>query len=196
VLFTIGKKKYGAFFGANAIYGVDIATGKAIWQKTWQTSYDVNAADPLVFGNKLFISSGYGQGCALFEFTANNITKTWENGSLAAHFSSPVYKDGYIYGITDNSGEGGRYQVLKADTGAVALSQRVKFGNFIVVNNKYFFTAFERGELAVAEITPAAYTRVSSAELKPSIYWTAPVVARGRAFIRNERGDLFCVDMK
>jgi hypothetical protein len=48
----------------------------------------------------------------------------------------------------------------------------------------------------VAEITPSAYTLVSSATLKPNIYWTAPVVSGGRAFIRNERGDLLCLDMK
>jgi outer membrane protein assembly factor BamB len=196
VLFMAGKKKYGVFFGADAFYGVELATGRVAWRQGWTTAYDVNAADPLVFGNKIFISSGYGRGCALFEFTEKAVTKKWENRNLAAHFSSPVYKDGYIYGITDNSGEGGQYRVLKADTGAVALSQRVEFGNFIVVNDKYFFTAYERGELAIAEITPSSYRLISSAALRPGVYWTAPVAARGRAYIRNERGDLFCIDMR
>ncbi|MBN2354252.1 MAG: PQQ-binding-like beta-propeller repeat protein [Spirochaetales bacterium] len=196
VLFTIGSKKYGAFFGADAIYGVDIATGRVAWRDGWFTSYDVNAADPLAFDNKLFISSGYGKGCALYEFTENKLTRKWSNRDLAAHFSSPVYMDGFIYGISGNSGGGARYVVLKADTGKVVRSEKARFGNFIVVNRRYFFTAFERGEITVAELTPSSYRVVSSAKLRPNIYWTAPVLSGGRAYIRNGRGDLFCIDMR
>ncbi len=196
VLFTLGGKKYGAFFGADALYGVDVATGRVAWRDGWYTSYDVNAADPLVFGNKIFISSGYGKGCALYEFTGSTLSKKWSNRNLAAHFSSPVFMDGFIYGISGNSGGGARYVVLKADSGAVVRSERAQFGNFIVVNRRYFFTAFERGELAVIELTPSSYRVVSSAKLRPNIYWTAPVLSGGRAYIRNERGDLFCIDMR
>jgi outer membrane protein assembly factor BamB len=196
VLFTAGGKKMGAFFGADAIYGVDLATGKVAWKEDWYTSYQVNAADPLIFGDKLFISSGYGKGCALYRFTASSIKEVWHNSNLAAHFSSPVFIKGHIYGITDNSGSGGRFRVLNAATGAVTLNQEVQFGNFAVVNDKYFLIAFERGEIAVAEVTNTAYAQKSSVKLRSSIYWTAPVVSGGRAFIRNQRGDLYCLDMK
>ncbi|MBN2354254.1 MAG: PQQ-binding-like beta-propeller repeat protein, partial [Spirochaetales bacterium] len=196
VHFSIGKKKYAAFFGANAIYGVDIATGRVVWRDNWYTDFNVNAADPLIFGNKLFISSGYGKGCILYEFTTAKLTKKWTNENLAAHFSSPVYKEGYIYGISGNSGGDARFVVLNADTGEVVRSESTQFGNFIVVNGMYFLTVFEAGQLAVAEITPSSYRVISSAKLPTSIYWTAPVISGGRAYIRNERGDLYCIGMR
>ena len=196
VLFDIGRKTYGAFFGADALYGVDIDTGRVVWSKPWRTAYDVNAADPLVFDDKIFISTGYGKGCALLRFTASSIRELWHNDNLAAHFSTPVYKGGYIYGITDNSGSGGRFRVLQAATGKVVQNQPAQFGNFIVVNERYFFIAFERGEIAVADVTPTSYRERSKAKLRSNIYWTAPVVRDGCAFIRNERGDLFCIDMR
>ena len=81
VPFSIGTINAVAIFGARTLSAVNITDGKKLWDVEWRTSYDVNAADPLIFGNRIFISSGYNRGCALFEFQNNQIKKLWEKRS-------------------------------------------------------------------------------------------------------------------
>ena len=100
-----GQKKV-CVFGQKALYGVDFKTGREEWNFPWETSYDVNAADPIVQGDKVFITSGYGRGCAMIDISGGNAKKDWENKRMACHFSSCVLVDGKIYGV-DGKGGGG-----------------------------------------------------------------------------------------
>ena len=67
VVFKHEGKDCVAVFGAKAVYGVELATGRRLWSSAWETRYDVNAADPIFLDGKLFISSGYDRGCALLD---------------------------------------------------------------------------------------------------------------------------------
>ena len=48
----------------------------------WKTNYDVNAATPVVMGDKLFVTSGYGRGhCALLQVTdTDRLRETIQRG--------------------------------------------------------------------------------------------------------------------
>ena len=42
-------------------------TGAVLWEREWKTAYDVNAAAPIFLPpDRLFVSSGYDTGAALF----------------------------------------------------------------------------------------------------------------------------------
>ena len=73
---------------------VKLADGKQAWSYPWKTSYDVNAADPIVAGDKIFISSGYNHGGALLKVTAQGAEKVWENKNMRNHFNSCVLWQG------------------------------------------------------------------------------------------------------
>ncbi len=51
VPFMTGDKQCIALFGFRHIIGVVAATGKELWRFPWQTTHDVNAADPIIEGN-------------------------------------------------------------------------------------------------------------------------------------------------
>ena len=61
-------------------------------------------ADPIISGNKVFISSGYNRGCALFQFDGSKTTKLWENKNMRNHFNSCVLIDGHLYGMDGDHG--------------------------------------------------------------------------------------------
>ena len=65
VIYDWNDKRCAAIFGQNALHAVVVETGELLWSYKWQTGSDVNAADPVVSGNKVFISSGYGKGSVL-----------------------------------------------------------------------------------------------------------------------------------
>jgi outer membrane protein assembly factor BamB len=66
VPFALASKQTGvAIFAGDGIMAVNPASGRILWQYPWKTSFDVNAADPIFSGDKVFISSNYGKA-ALF----------------------------------------------------------------------------------------------------------------------------------
>ncbi|MHC4692027.1 MAG: PQQ-binding-like beta-propeller repeat protein, partial [Planctomycetota bacterium] len=66
VPFTIDGKKLIALFTAKEMVALVPETGKILWKIPWKTSYDVNAADAVIEGNRIFLSSGYNKGCAVY----------------------------------------------------------------------------------------------------------------------------------
>ena len=67
-----------AVFAGSGLSVIDRKTGKGLSSFPWETSYDVNAATPVVVeGNRLFISSGYGTGCAMVKAVGRELKELW-----------------------------------------------------------------------------------------------------------------------
>jgi outer membrane protein assembly factor BamB len=118
-----------------ALNVVDVLTGKQLASYRWTTSYDVNAADPLVRDSKIFITSNYGNGCALLELKDNRLEKIWENRDMAAHFSSPLYLNGYIYGHDADARYSGSLRCLDAETGESKWAEKMGMVSLIAVGD-------------------------------------------------------------
>ena len=108
----IGCDQCLAILSCQALIAVKAATGKELWRYPWKTSYDVNAADPVLDGDKVFISSGYNHGGALLKISAQTAEKVWENKNMRNHFNTCVLWQGYLYGPDDNG-----LRCLAFDTG-------------------------------------------------------------------------------
>ena len=148
-----------------------------------------------MIGNRVFISSDYGRGCALIDFTDNNPRVVWENVNLASHFSSSVYIEGYIYGNSGNAASRrGTFRCLDIETGEIQWSENLGIGSLIAVGDKLILLN-DRGRLSVAEISPEAYKEISFVELREGLYWSPPVFTGGYLFIRNMAGDIVCIDL-
>jgi outer membrane protein assembly factor BamB len=200
VVYEMSGRKRTVIFGEKAIYGVDMETGEKLWSHTWITEYDVNAADPIVVGDKVFVSSGYNKGCILIDISDNNPKRIWQNMNMRNHFSSCVYIDGYIYGSDGNCGRRrSALNCIDMKTGDPVWSQTIGMNSLIASNGK-LITLNERGTLFIANATPNGYQEVSSATVLPAsrsvVCWTAPVLCGGRIYCRNGSGDLVCIDVR
>ena len=196
VLYDLEGKRCAAVFGRRAIYGVEVQTGKQAWSYPWTTDNDVNAADPLVFGSRVFISSNYGAGSALLDISGRQPRLVWRNRSMNSHFSSFLLIDGYIYG---NDGFAGRrngvFRCLDAETGRTMWSESLGFGSLIAADGKLILLT-EQGDLYIARATSSSYREISQARsILSSSCWTPPVLCNGMIYLRNHRGDLVCVDV-
>jgi outer membrane protein assembly factor BamB len=196
VPFNINGKRYAAIFGKTALYGVELETGKGLWFYPWKTSFDVNAADPLIAGNRIFISSNYRSGCAMLEINDNKPHVLWKNDKFNSHFSSFIFINGYIYG---NDGaafsDRGVFRCLEADSGKEMWAANLGFGSLICVDDKLIILN-STGDLIIAEATPEAYMERARAEdMLPRKCWTPPAFANGRLYLRNDKGEILCVDV-
>ena len=190
-------KRQALIFGAKAMYGVDAATGNAIWSYPWQTGYDVNAADPLPIDDTIFITSGYGKGCALLKAAGSDVKAVWQNAVMKNHVGTPVYIDGHIYGIDGQvSDSSGCVVCMDAKTGAEKWRQKVGFASMMATTDKLIVLC-ERGDLIIADASPVAYKEVSRAKvLERAKSWTMPVLCGGMIYCRSDLGDLVAVDVR
>ncbi len=185
-----------AIFGARSLFVVDAATGQKLSTFAWPTQFDANAADPLHFDGKLFITSAWEQGCALLDVSGGAARALWQNKNLRGHFSSPVYLDGYIYGIDDNT-PNGQLRCVDARTGEGKWAQKGGFESMSAAGGK-LLAIDKKGLLTVAEAVPAGYKEVAKAAVLSgqAKNWTAPVLAHGLLYCRNGDGDLVCLDLR
>ena len=207
VPFTVAGQKLassGAFGGARCvalfvsreIVGLSAATGKLLWTSQWRTSYDINAADPIISGDKMFISSGYNKGCALFKIGLSNLTEIWRNKNMNNHASSCVLWKEHIYGFDGQFGGSGQLTCLDHETGQAKWSQRgMGTGSLCLADDKLIILS-ERGKLVIAEASPKGFKELASAQILTGKCWTVPVLANGRIYARNADGQLICVDVR
>jgi outer membrane protein assembly factor BamB len=182
-------------FRAAALVGCEPKSGKELWRFPWKTSYDINAATPLVIGaDKIFISSGYNTGCALVQIARGQANQLWRNKNLRAHFNSPVTANGSIFGIDGNAG-GGNLVCLETATGARRWEEKsVKGGAMILADGKLIILT-EKGELVICEASPAGFRPLSRSRVLEHRCWAQPTLDAGRLFLRNNEGDLVCLDV-
>ncbi|MHC4249650.1 MAG: PQQ-binding-like beta-propeller repeat protein [Planctomycetota bacterium] len=209
VLYDSDGRRRAIFFAEDVARGADMETGELLWTKTWATKMGQNSADPIVKDGRVFISSIYSRGCTVFDITGERPREVWLNKELASKFGTSVLHEGHLYGVHGNTGRrGGRaagsVRCLDWRTGEVRWRHDIGFSSLIMSDGKLVILT-EEGTLVIAEAAPEGYRelargRVLSAgkgarEAKGKC-WTAPVICRGMAFCRNDKGDLVCVDMR
>jgi outer membrane protein assembly factor BamB len=195
VLFDFKGKRLAAIFSAPGLQIVDAKTGKKIDELAWKTKYDINGADPLVIGDKIFISSGYDRECAMLDFSTGKLKKVWESEIMKNQFSSSVYVDGYIYGVDGQTKKKGFLRCIDAKDGAEQWNMPIGFGSLIAADGKLIALG-ESGTLYFAEISPKEYKEISTFETGLSqLCWTPPVLANGMVYCRNDKGTLVAIDV-
>jgi outer membrane protein assembly factor BamB len=190
---TLGNTKSLVLFTAQSVAAVEPTTGKELWSYPWKTSYDVNAAEPIVSGDHVFISSGYNHGAALLRINNGKPERVWENKQMRNQHNSCVLINGALYGFDGDSNSD--LKCLDFNTGEVKWSQSgLGKGTLMAADGKLIVLA-EKGELVIAAADPTAFKPLTRWQVLGGKCWTAPVLSNGRIYCRNARGDLVCVDV-
>jgi outer membrane protein assembly factor BamB len=202
VPFTAGGVRQIVAFTGNSAIGVSPADGTLYWRYPWETRYAVNAATPLTFhahqGDKVFdyvfISSGYGRGCALLKIEGENgrfqARPVYEGNQLCCHFSSPVRYRDRIYGFNEST-----LVCLDLRTGAVRWKKSGYHKGSLLLVDHYLLVLGERGKLELLEASAEEPMPLAGAQpLRSARCWTMPVLAEGRLFLRDEE-QVLCLDV-
>ena len=188
--FNLDGKQLLAVFNSSGLVILDPSSGRELVLHPWKTSYNVNAATPIVSGNEIFISSGYNVGCALLKISGNSLDIIWQNKSMRNHFNSCVLWEGHLYGVDEN-----RLRCLEWKTGEVKWTQRaLGKGSLMLADGKLIIMG-DKGDLAIAEASPDAYNELARAKVLSGLCWTVPVLSGGKIYCRNHEGDLLCLDV-
>ena len=172
------------------VVALSVADGKELWRFPWKTQYDVNPTDPILSGNKVFISSGYNHGAGLFDVGSSPPKKVWENKNMRNHMNSCVLWKGHVYGLDEN-----QLRCLVFDTGEVKWTDKVTGKGSLMLADGKLIVLSERGELLVADASPDGFKPIARAQVLGGKCWTTPVLANGKIYCRNAAGDVVCVDV-
>lgn len=195
VLYEQDGKMCVCIFGKDTVMGIEAKTGAVLWSYPWQTKYDINAADPIISDKKVFITSGYGHGCALIDISGPEPTLVWENKNMRSQMSGPVLIDGYLYGFDDN-----QLACVNWKTGEQVWAEKApKKGALSAAGDKLIVLG-EDGTLYIVKATPESYQPIASAEVLKGKCWTMPILANGyiygRDVTRNAPSKLVCMDVR
>lgn len=188
-----------AVFGIeDRFVAVEVKTGKLVWEVPWKTSYDINAADPVISGNLIYLSSGYGKGCGVFKINGSGLEKIWENKEMNNHFNASVLVGGRLYGFHGNSNTAKKnsFRCLDFNTGEVIWNNEdLKFGSLFLAG-QMLIVLDDKGELILVNPKANEYTETYRMQLLSGRCWTVPVLANGLLYARNASGHMVCLDLR
>ena len=189
-------KQLAVIGSARAYIAVNVATGSPAWEYEWTTRYGVNAADPILSGDSLFISSGYNKGCTLVRLTGREPQKVWENKALKNQFNSSVLLNGHLYGIDGDQNSRCSLKCLSFADGKERWSEKsIGFGSLMAADGKLIILT-DKGEMVIANANPEKYDEISRAQILSGKCWSAPVLANSRLYARNSAGRVVCLDVR
>jgi outer membrane protein assembly factor BamB len=175
-------------------------TGKVLWSFPWAPEYHNNCSQPLIINNgKIFISSGYGKGCALVQVTKHDsdsqnvvfgATEIWSNINMKNKFNSSILHEDHVYGLDD-----GILVCLDIETGKRKWKKgRYGYGQLIYADGNLIVLG-ERGQLALVEASPDGWNEFSKFQALNAKTWNVPALAGGLLLIRNS-DEMVCYDLK
>lgn len=175
---------------------VNLKTGKEAWRFKWLTEYGVNAADPIISGDKVFISTGYGKGAALINLASGQPQEVWKNKALRTQLNPAVLLNGYVYGADGDTTSKAALKCIEWETGATKWSEANFGSGAAVIADGKLIALNGTGELMVGPASPEGFKPTSRAQVLGGKCWTAPVLANGLIYCRNSRGELVAVDVR
>lgn len=189
ILATISGKPAVLCFTRAGLAALDPATGKVLFQHSWRSrsNASVNAALPVVSGDRIFISASYGTGAVLLDASVSPPRSVWSNDdSLSNHYATSVLKDGFLYGFHGRQEMGQSLHCVEFSTGKIRWSEDgFGAGTVTVVGDKLLIVR-ENGEAIVATATPSAFRPESRMQLLPGVVRSYPAISAGRVYVRNE----------
>ncbi len=202
---TIHGKRQILCLVRQGLVSVDPANGHVNF-KYWFCSRDyesVTAARPVVIGDKIFVTAAYKVGSALLQVdpSGQSVKQLWrDRHNMLAHWSTPIYRDGHLYGFSGRHepegelrcvdvatgnvvwhtrGYDGDVEKLGLDTGTGQILDRATgkpipfpyFGRGSLTQvGNRFLVLGERGTLALAELSPKGYHELCRASFKDIKY--------------------------
>lgn len=200
IVATILGVKQVIFFVKAGLVSVDPATGKELWRYAFPFKVST-AASPVVCGDIVYCSAGYGVGSAAAKIakSGNKFTATelWrkEGNDLCNHWSTPVCKDGYLYGPFSFKKFGtGPLKCVEIATGKEMWSQGgYGPGGVLLVGNN-FVSLSDTGELQLIQASPDGFKLLGKVQAVEGKCWNTFAISNGRVYVRSTKEGT-CLDV-
>jgi outer membrane protein assembly factor BamB len=205
VVTTIDGKRTGLYFARGGLLGFDPQTGATRFHFKWRAKDEesVNAANPVVVGDRVFLTECYNPGSALVEVKNNTPKAVWTDAekdridkSMLAHWCTPIHHAGYVYGCSGRDTTDADLRCVELATGDVKWVKPVRSRSTLLMVEGHFVCLSESGYLSLLRVTPEKYDQLARYKVPELEYpcWAPPVLSEGRLYVRG-RGKLVCLEL-
>lgn len=199
---TILGQRQIIFFLQSGLLAVEPKSGKELWRYAFPFKVST-AASPVVFQDIVYCSAGYGVGAGAVKvekkgdkFTATEIYRFPGNNPLANHWSTPVIKDGFMYGMFQfKEYATGPVKCVDIRTGDVKWTQPGFGPGHVILAGGQVLALSDKGEVVLFEADPKGYKELARADALDGKCWTTPVLVDGKIYARSTK-EAVCLDVK
>jgi len=201
VVATIQGVRQVIFFMQSGLVAVAPKDGALLWRFPMKHNVST-AASPVVDGDIVYCSAGYGVGgaaCRLLKEDGKlkpvDLYRIPGDKQIANHWSTPVLYNGHLYGMFSFKKYGtGPLKCVDIATGKVKWEKSgFGAGNVILAGNTVVALS-DDGQVVLVEAVPAAYKELGRLKVLEGKCWSTPAIAEGRLYVRSTKEGA-CLDL-
>lgn len=187
----LDDEEVAIFFTRAGLLVVEPKKGQIRHRYPWRPRLNasVNAASPILVGNEVFLTTSYSTGAVLLELKKGTEPEPiWKNDeSLSAHYNTPIYYNGYLYGVDGRQESIPRLRCVEWKTGKVQWTEN-KYGcASLILADGVILALLESGELALFDANPKSYKEFAKHPILTSPTRAAMALSNGVVFARDSK---------
>lgn len=197
IVTTVGGNRHALFFARKGLIDIDPKTGSVRYEFAWGApGPTVNAATPVVIGDRVFLSTSYGTGATLLRIKDDGVEQLWKtNDSLTNHYATSVFHEGFLYGFHGRQERGPELRCIALEDAKVQWSSASGPAGSVLLLGDRLLVVYESGEIAVVAASPKAFKKESRAKVLSPTVRAYPAFANGFLYVRD-RSTLLCLDVR
>lgn len=209
---TLNGKKMYVYFAIGGICGISASgsdKGKLLWKNSGFSPAVVAPSPVIMDQGKILATAGYGAGSALFQITqkdgtfdAKILQQYKPQEGLASEQQTPVFINGFVYGIMPKDAGEYRNQFIVCKSGDcrtfVASSgkkERFGLGPYVFADGK-FFILNDDGEMTIAKATPSGFSVLDKRKIIDGQDSWGPIAVTGGYLLMRDSKQLVCLWIK
>ena len=215
VIREMGGRRVGLAFMRGGLLGFAPDSGDSLFHFPWRAKVweCVNASNPVVVDDQIFISECYGPGSALLQLNeaanAPKLDVIWSdedkgrNKSLQTHWNTPIHLDGFLYASNGRNANPAELRCVEMQTGNVMWKHDPGIGrSSLLYADDHLICLGEYGDLLLIKVRNDEVEIVSRWQpqdangraLLRTPSWAAPVLSHGLLYLRGA-DKLICVEL-
>jgi len=186
-IMNVEGKKHLIVITEKNIMALSMADGKLVWQSSTPVQQRFyNCVSPYIDGQTIyFTGQGNGMKALKVEKSGNEYTakEIWSNPEVGAKWNTPILKDGFLYGFTDQK----RIYCINTSTGQTAWIDNAVNSDFstIVDCGSVIIGLTSTDNLIVLKPDGKEYSEIAKYKVSESPVYTYPVIAGDKIYIKD-----------
>lgn len=217
VIRAIGGRRWCFLFARGGLLGFDPASGKIDFHYPWRAKIleSVNASNPVVVDDLVFISECYGPGSSLLRVRPGGYEVVWSDDprrrqkAMQTHWNTPIHHEGFLYGSSGRHSGEAELRCIDLKSGEIQWSEPGLSRCSLLYVDGHLVCLGEYGALSLVRANPKKYEEVARVVLTtggagrsglgPSQLiqypaWAAPILSHGLLYVRG-RNRLVCLEL-
>ena len=195
---TFDGQRHILFATRLSMMSVDPTNGHVLFQFPYgRFGPAVTAANPVVIGDRVFITASYNFGATLAQVGRSGAVRIWESDDvLSSQYTTPILHDGALFGLHGRQ-DAGAAALRCVDPATKKVLWEVDgfgYASMIMADGKLIILKTD-GELVLARADKSKFVELGRTRLFSDTTRALPALSNGRLLVRDT-STLKCVNLK